>query len=547
MMATAAVSHDGHDHGAAPTPVSATIAPRSDASSTEFELVAIARNNQLTLYLDSFRENKPVAGAEIEIDTPAGLLKPVATEEHGVYIVAAPFLATAGSYDLAITVSAGGAVDVLATTLKIPVSVLPGGPATPSATSWLVGAAWAQELQKRVAVPDGPLIAALGGGFFLGIILMLALRRSRRSIAAVLLLPMLGVVLSAYPAHAVDAITPPVAPTGVAARDIAQRLPDGSLFVPKPTQRILALRTAFTEILSHRRSVELPGRVVPDPNASGLVQASGGGRLAPPQGGFKPLGTTVKAGDILAYVQPPLPTADATAQQQEARLLDQQLSIVARKVERLRSIERVIARSQLEDAELELKGLTERRANLSRANRTPEPLTAPVDGVIASANAVAGQVVESNTVVFQIVDPSRLWIEALTFEPQAINGRAQGALVNGQTLDLSYLGTGLADRNQAVPVQFSVTGPTSGLRVGQFVSVLANTMDERHSIALPREAVLRGANGQSIVYEHTNAERFVIREVRVEPLDGSRVFVISGVDPGKRVVTQGAELLNQIR
>ena len=194
-----------------------------------------------------------------------------------------------------------------------------------------------------------------------------------------------------------------------------------------------------------------------------------------------------------------------------------------------------------------MKGLTERRANLARANREPEPLTAPVDGVIAAANAVAGQVVEPNTIVFQIVDPGRLWIEALTFEPQSMTGQAQGLLADGRTLALTYLGTGLADRNQAVPVHFSVTSNTVGLRAGQFVTVLATTQEERRGIALPREAVLRSTNGQSIVYEHTNAERFVVREVRVEPLDAARVLVISGVDAGKRIVTQGAELLNQIR
>jgi membrane fusion protein, heavy metal efflux system len=59
--------------------------------------------------------------------------------------------------------------------------------------------------------------------------------------------------------------------------------------------------------------------------------------------------------------------------------------------------------------------------------------------------------------------------------------------------------------------------------------------------------VLRGPNGQAIVYEHTNAERFVPREVRVEPLDGSHVLVVSGLESGRRIVTQGAELLNQIR
>lgn len=546
VMASPSVAHDGHDHGAPPTPASTTIAPRTDASSTDFELVAVARNSQLTIYLDTFRDNTPVANADIEIDTPSGILKPVASKDDGVYVLAAPFLAKPGRYDLAITISAGGTVDVLATSLKIPAAVGTGVGAAQQ-TSWLVGAAWAQELQQRVATSDGPMLVAVAGGFVVGVIFTLMIRRPRRTVASLLFVPIIAFATTSDAVQAADAMTAPAAPVTTAARDIAQRFPDGALFVPKPTQRILALGTVFTEEQSHRRSVELPGRVVPDPNASGLVQASGGGRLAPPEGGFKPLGTMTKVGDILAYVQPPLPTADATAQQQEARLLDQQISIAARKVERFKSIERVIARSQLEDAELELRGLTERRANLARANREPEPLLAPVDGVIAAANAVAGQVVEPNTIVFQIVDPGRLWIEALTFEPQAINGRAQGALVDGQTLDLSYLGTGLADRNQAVPVHFAVKGNTSGLRAGQFISVLASTQEERRGIALPRQAVLRGANGQSIVYEHTNAERFVAREVRVEPLDGARVLVVSGVAAGQRIVTQGAELLNQIR
>ena len=159
-----------------------------------------------------------------------------------------------------------------------------------------------------------------------------------------------------------------------AVRDVSQRFPDGALFVPKPTQRILGLRTIFTEAKPHRRALELPGRIIADPNASGLVQASVGGRLSPPPGGFKALGTPVKAGDTLAFVRPPLPSADATAQQQQARELDQQISIVARKVERFRSLQQVIAKSQLEDAELELKGLHTRRANLDRVQREPEAL-----------------------------------------------------------------------------------------------------------------------------------------------------------------------------
>ena len=77
----------------------------------------------------------------------------------------------------------------------------------------------------------------------------------------------------------------------------AQRLPNGAIFVPKPIQRIFGLRTELTDSRAYRRSIELPGRIIPDPNASGYVQAAIGGRLSPPPGGFPRLGTRVKQGD----------------------------------------------------------------------------------------------------------------------------------------------------------------------------------------------------------------------------------------------------------
>ena len=527
-------SHEGHDHGAPPPPVSRTIAPRADAASSDFEIVAVARGGRLLIYLDTFRENEPVSGAQIEIDGPAGILKLVA-DGPGVYSAAAPFLGKPGRYDLALTVMAGDTVDVLTATLKIPENAI----AAAGGTSAIIAPGSGQDAKAGIAKADLSMLVAAAAGFLAGAVVVLFSTGRRRNGAAALLI----VLASAAMAGDARAAEPPV----IAARDLAQRFPDGSVFVPKATQRILGLRTLFTGIEPHFMAVELPGRVIPDPNASGLVQSSVGGRLSPPEGGFKPLGTPVKAGDILAFVRPPVAAADATSQQQQARELDQQISIIARKVERLRSIQQVIAQSQLEDAELELKGLKERRANLDRAKRDAEPLTAPVDGVIAASNAVAGQMAEPNSVIFQIVDPAKLWVEALSFEPQTMTATASVRLTDGRTLELAYIGTGLAGGNQSVPVHFAIRGDTKPLRAGQFLTVLARTAGEHRGIALPRASVLRGANGQSIVYEHTNAERFVPREVRVEPLDGERVLAVSGIEPGKRVVTQGAELLNQIR
>lgn len=464
-LGTPVAGHDGHDHGAPPPPVSTTIAPRADASSADFEVVAVVRGDRLALTLDSFRDNAPLRGAEIEIDTPQGTQK-AASEGEGVYGLAAPWLKTPGTYELAITVQADGTVDVLTASLTIP--PLP-----------------ASEAGK----------AALSG-------------------------------------------------TG---RDIAQRFADGALFVPKATQRILALRTQFTEEKTYAGAVELPGRIIPDPNGTGYVQASVAGRLMPPPGGFPRLGTPVKAGDILAHVHPGIGAADVTTQQLQARELEQQVTLVTRRLDRLKQIQNAVPRSQIEDAELELAGLNARRANLDRAPRHTEDLVAPVSGVIAAVQATAGQIAEPNTILFQIIDPARFWVEALSYDAQAIAGAATARLADKRTIALAYRGMGLAERNQSIPIHFSIEGDVRGLRAGQFLTVLANTVDEKSGVAVPRSAVLRGANGQSLVFEHTNAERFVPREVRVEPLDATRVLIVSGIGPGKRIATQGAELLNQIR
>jgi len=257
----------------------------------------------------------------------------------------------------------------------------------------------------------------------------------------------------------------------------------------------------------------------------------------------------VKAGDVLALVTPPFQAIDVSDMRQKGGELDQQINIVERRIARYESLAKTgaVPKVTLDEAILELKGLRERRAFLDKTRGEPERLIAPVSGIIASANAVSGQIAETNAIVFHIVDPSRLWVEALTFSLLPDAQPATARTGEGRKLTLSFQGAGLTDRSQAIPVHFAVEGETKGLRVGQLVTVQAPTGEESQGIAVPRTSVLRAANGQTILFEHIAAERFEPRIVRVEPLDAERVLVLDGLAAGKRVVVQGAELLNQIR
>lgn len=81
------------------------------------------------------------------------------------------------------------------------------------------------------------------------------------------------------------------------------RLPDGSVNVPKTAQRRMAIRTVLAPVSEAAVTIQLPARVVMDPNASGRVQAVHGGRIEPGPKGLPLPGQAVKRGEVLAYVR----------------------------------------------------------------------------------------------------------------------------------------------------------------------------------------------------------------------------------------------------
>jgi hypothetical protein len=201
------------------------------------------------------------------------------------------------------------------------------------------------------------------------------------------------------------------------------------------------------------------------------------------------------------------------------------------------------------DAETELEGLRKRREIVRSTRIEPEVLTAPIDGTIAAARVVAGQVVASQDVIFQIVDPKGLWVEALVYgetDPAKV-GAATGVAVDGTPLKLVSQGFSKTMQQQATVVHFAVEDPPANLSVGSPVTVLARNGSSVSGIVMPRDAVVRGANGEAVVWRHTDPERFEARPVRTEPFDATRLVIRAGVAEGERIVIRGSELINQVR
>ena len=368
------------------------------------------------------------------------------------------------------------------------------------------------------------------------------------SCLALLLATVLSAPLPALAGPGHDHGDAPPAPTG----NGPSRQPDGSVFLPKPAQRQLGVRTLVTATGQHAKAFELAGTVVMDPNAGGKVQAVLAGRLEAGPKGLPGVGQAVRKGEVLAYVVPTAGAIERSNQLAQQAELRAARDLAARRVERLTELADTVPRKDIEAAESELQSLTQRLGAVGAGLATRDALVAPVSGVIASANAVAGQVVDARELVFEVVDPSRLRIEALAYDPAQAQSVAGATLaVGGQRVPLRFVGAARSLRDQAQPLQFagdsSVLGTLAHLAIGQPVRVFVQSTDKVDGVQVPAAALLRNPANQTIVWVKESPERFAPRVVTAVPLDGTSVAVTSGLQPGDRVATQGATLINQVR
>jgi RND family efflux transporter MFP subunit len=328
-----------------------------------------------------------------------------------------------------------------------------------------------------------------------------------------------------------------------------QRLPDGSVNVPKATQRLFELRTVLAEQQALPSSVELKGQVIADPSAAGRVQASQAGLVEVGPRGLPHLGQAVSKGEVLAYLVPQGSTLEKAAAQAQLAELSGQLVVAEQKVRRQAQLEGSIPQKEIDAARAELDSLQQRKAALAAGLDARSALVAPIAGVLSNSNAVAGQVVDARDVLFEIVQPTRLLVQALAYDARLGTDIDSAAALTSakQPLKLAFLGAGLELREQAVPLQFRILAPVPALALGQPVTVLLATRTKVKGFAVPQAAVTQSAANESLVWVHTTAERFEARKVRVQPLDATRVVVTAGLQAGERVVVQGATLLAQIR
>ena len=327
------------------------------------------------------------------------------------------------------------------------------------------------------------------------------------------------------------------------------RLADGSVNVPKLAQRRMGLRTQIAPESEAAATIQLPGRVIADPNASGQVQATHGGRVEPGPRGLPMAGQAVKQGEVLVWVRHHADPFALAAQQSQRAELKAARDLAEQRLRRLEMLEGTVPRKDIDAARIDVQSLTEREQRIAASLDVREPLRAPVSGVIARADVKAGQIVETREVLIEVIDPARLMVEAST--PDVSLGSRLGAahLAGLGGVKLQLVGAARSLRDGMLPLNFraSVAAGAAPLAVGQTVTLVAALKERRKGIVLPASAVVRSPANEPIVWIKTGAERFMPQPVQVQPLDAGTVLVTQGLSADNRVLVEGAALVAQIR
>ncbi|HKY21165.1 MAG TPA: efflux RND transporter periplasmic adaptor subunit [Vicinamibacterales bacterium] len=183
--------------------------------------------------------------------------------------------------------------------------------------------------------------------------------------------------------------------------------------------------------------------------------------------------------------------------------------------------------------------------NVSATTNVP----APIDGVVTERGANVGLNVDTATKLFTVVDLSMVWVVADLYEKDFSRVRvgSEAVITTSARPELtlrgrvSYIDPQISADTRTAKVRIAVPNTGGELRLGMYANVVVAGASGTSVPRVPRDAV-QNVGDRTVVYLANQKEpgKFVEREVRLGQTSGEQVEIVSGVQPGDVVVTEGS-------
>jgi Cu(I)/Ag(I) efflux system membrane fusion protein len=187
-----------------------------------------------------------------------------------------------------------------------------------------------------------------------------------------------------------------------------------------------------------------------------------------------------------------------------------------------------------------------------RTGRVRRTLTlfSPASGVVVDKPVVRGQAVQAGQTLYTIADLSRVWVEAELREADAgavtegTPATVEFAAFPGRPLagTVEYVYPTLQPEARALKARIAVANPEGRLKPGMYATVRLSA-PVRTALTVPSSAVVRTGE-RTLVFVDLGGGRLAPQEVETGRAAGKHTEILSGVEPGQRVVTSAQFLLD---
>jgi cobalt-zinc-cadmium efflux system membrane fusion protein len=175
----------------------------------------------------------------------------------------------------------------------------------------------------------------------------------------------------------------------------------------------------------------------------------------------------------------------------------------------------------------------------------------PISGVVVQKLVTPGLVIQAGTTAcFTISDTSTVWVKGHVYDRDLESVRVGDTVeVTDASFHRTFLGVisyieALIDpTTRTTTVRMVTSNPDGLLKKDMFVDAVINTRSGRSLLVVPTSAILRTDDNLPFVYVQAEAGRFGRRMVTLGGQQGDETEIVTGLQEGEKVVTDGAVFL----
>jgi cobalt-zinc-cadmium efflux system membrane fusion protein len=206
--------------------------------------------------------------------------------------------------------------------------------------------------------------------------------------------------------------------------------------------------------------------------------------------------------------------------------------------------------------QLGVLGMTDasiRRLESTRKLNADYPIISTINGTVLDRKVTIGQIVQPAEIAFMVADLSNVWVIADV--PEQSSGKLHKGMevivkipalpeqeIHGK---LSYVSPIVDPNIRTVQVRMDLSNPKGIFKPAMLANMTFIDASERKN-TIPSTAVVREDN-KDYIFVQIGPKKFMLREVSLGLESGERRVLESGVNPGEKIVLDGAFHLNNQR